>query len=106
MNYKITNTDYINILKFYNVSIPKNSSQLKKAAEDILALKLCSCIKKVNPELTKKKEPRAIGICSRSILKKKGLSRGNFKCLKNRSITIKKTQKHLRIRKSKTMKKK
>jgi hypothetical protein len=106
MNYKITNADYKNILKFYNVSIPSNPAQLKKTAEDILALKLCSCIKKINPSLTKKNESRSIGICSRNILKTRGLSRGEFKCLKNRSISLKKTQKHLQFKKNKTFKNK
>ena len=54
--------DYIQILNYYNVS-PKNNnySYVKKLAENIIAKKLCSCIKKVpnanNPE------SRAIGIC-------------------------------------------
>jgi hypothetical protein len=104
MNYKITDADYKNILRFYDKPIPSKKSDLKNAAEDILALKLCSCIKKVNPQLTQKSEPRAIGICTRSVFKNKGLSRGKFKCLKARSVAFKKTQKKVTFGKSKTNK--
>jgi hypothetical protein len=104
MNYKITDADYKNILRFYNKHIPSKKSDLKDAAEDILALKLCSCIKKVNPQLIQKSEPRAIGICTRSVFKSKGLTRGKFKCLKERSVLFKKTQKKVTFGKSKTNK--
>jgi hypothetical protein len=104
MNYKITDSDYKNILGFYNQTIPKNKTDLKAAAEDILALKLCSCIKKINPILSKKNEPRAIGICSKSVFNNKGLSRGTFKCKKKRLLTFKKMQKKIKFGKGKTMK--
>ena len=102
MNYKITDTDYKNILIFYNKPIPKNKLELKSAAEDILALKLCSCIKKINPILIKKNEPRAIGICTKSVFNNKNLTRGKFKCLKKRSVTFKKTKKQIKIGTSKS----
>jgi len=104
MSYKITDTDYKNILKFYDQNIPISKRQLKQKAEDILALKLCSCIKKVNPSLTKKNEPKAIGICTRSVFNDKGLTRGKFKCLKKRSLTFKKVKKQITFGKSKTRK--
>ena len=105
MNYKITNTDYKKILRFYNEPLPLKTSELKSKAEDILALKLCSCIKKVNPSLEKKSEPKAIGICTRSIFNNRGLTRGKFKCLKKRSVVFKKTQRTIKIKKSKTARK-
>lgn len=106
-SYKITASDYKKILKYYNKSIPFNKLHIKKAGEDILSLKLCQCIKKINPSLQKGKEPRAIGICTRSIINNKGLSRGKFKCLKKRSISIKKTHRNLSLgNKRKTMKRK
>ena len=104
MNYKITDTDYKNILRFYDKPVPTNKSELKDSAEDIMALKLCSCIKKINHILTKKNEPRAIGICTKSIFNNKNLTRGKFKCLKKRSVTFKKTKKQIKFGKSKTMK--
>lgn len=103
MNYKISTTDYKNILLFYNQPIPNNIQDLKNAAEDILAFKLCSCIKKVAPLST---EPKAIGVCTRSVFNNKGLSRGKFKCLRKRSVSLKKTQKKLLLGKSKTQKRK
>jgi hypothetical protein len=104
MNYKITDNDYKNILRFYDKPVPTKRSELKDAAEDIMALKLCSCIKKINPILTKKNEPRAIGICTKSVFNNKNLTRGKFKCLKKRSVSFKKTKKQIKFGKSKTMK--
>jgi len=106
MNYKITDADYKNILHFYNKPIPLKKSDLKNNAEDILALKLCGCIKKVNLQLKQKSEPRAIGICTRSIFKNKGLTRGKFKCLRKRFVSFKKTQKKIIFGKRKTIRRK
>ena len=89
-SYELTNSDYEKILKYYNKTIPSDISKLKKEGENILSLKLCQCIKKINPILTKGNEPKAIGICSRSVVNNKGLVRGKFKCLKKRSISVKK----------------
>lgn len=92
----LTKKDYVKILEYYDTPIPKQYKQLKKTAETILANKLCRCIKKVS---TPKDEERGIGICTRSIFNKKGLSRGTFKCRKSiKNVTIKK------IKKSKTRK--
>jgi hypothetical protein len=89
MSQKLTDTDYKNILNYYKKSIPKSKRLLKKNAEDIIALKLCSCIKKVGPP-----EPRSIGICTRSVINNKGLKRGTFKCKKRRKIQLSKTRKN------------
>ena len=83
----LTKKDYIKILKYYKLSVPKNRKTLKKRAEKVLATKLCRCIKKVDP----KNEERAIGVCTRSIFNKKGLTRGKFNCKRsNKNVTIKK----------------
>lgn len=83
----LTKKDYIKILKYYKLSVPKNRKTLKKRAEKVLATKLCRCIKKVDP----KNEKRAIGVCTRSIFNKKGLTRGKFNCKKsNKNVTFKK----------------
>jgi len=87
---KLQTSDYIKILNYYDISIPKNKSQIKTTAEDILADKLCRCIKKVGL----KNEPRSIGICTKTVFNKKGLSRGQFKCKGKRSVTISKTRKN------------
>ncbi len=77
---KLNNSDYKTILNYYKLSIPNHSSTLKKKAEQILSEKLCRCIKKVGKVV--KSEAKAIGICTRSIFKRKGLKRGKFTCRK------------------------
>ena len=94
MPYKISNSDYSKILNYYAMPVPKNKTDLKQSAEDILALKLCSCIKKLRDP---KNESRAISICSKSVLNKKGLSRGKFKCTKGRKVEITKKVRKMNI---------
>jgi hypothetical protein len=74
MSSELKNKDYINILKFYKMNIPKSKRLLKQQAENILGEKLCKCIKKVGPEL------KSIPICTKSIFNRKGLKRGKFNC--------------------------
>jgi hypothetical protein len=85
---ELSNTDYKKILEYYKENIPKSSRLLKINAEKIISTKLCRCIKKVD----KQNEGRAIGICTKTILNRKGLSRGNFKCKGNGSIKLKKNK--------------
>jgi hypothetical protein len=99
MPYKISNSDYSKILSYYGLEIPKKGTRLQEAAENILSQKLCSCIKKVGPP-----EPRAIGVCTKTVLNRKGLSRGKFKCKNGRKIDLKKTARKLMIGKKKTLK--
>jgi len=80
----LSNEDYVKILDFYKVEVPKSKKQLKVDAEKILAEKLCRCIKAVDSG----NEARSIGICTRSIFTKKGLTRGRFKCRGRRSVTF------------------
>ena len=60
-------------------------------AEDILATKLCRCIKKVSSP--KNDEKRAIGICRSSVVKKKNLKINKFRCKKKASLVSFKTTK-------------
>lgn len=94
---KITNSDYSKILAYYGLEVPKKKLHLKERAENILSKKLCSCIKKVGSPETK-----AIGVCTKTVLNRKGLSRGKFKCKNGRSIELKKTSKKLTIGTKKT----
>ena len=82
MSTNLTNKDYISILKYYNMTIPKSKRILKKQAETIMAEKLCRCIKKVDI----KNEPKSIGICTKTIFNNKGFTRGQFTCRKNRTL--------------------
>ena len=85
---KLNKTDYTIILNYYNLPIPKHSSTLKNKAEQILSEKLCRCIKKVGKAV--KSEPKAIGVCTRNIFKRRGLKRGKFTCRRKRSIQLSK----------------
>jgi hypothetical protein len=87
---QLTNNDYKQILEYYKKNIPQSSRLLKKKAEEIIAKKLCRCIKKIEPE----NEARSIGICSKTIFNRKGYTRGKFKCKGKRIVTVKKTIKN------------
>jgi hypothetical protein len=87
---ELTNNDYKQILEYYKKPIPKSRRLLKNNAEQILAEKLCKCIKKIEPE----NEARSIGICTKTIFNRKGYTRGKFKCKGKRSVTVKKTIKN------------
>jgi hypothetical protein len=102
MPYKITKSDYSKILEYYGLTVPKNAEDVKAVAEKILAKKLCSCIKKVGPSMNA--EPRAIGVCTKAVINRKGLSRGKFKCKNGRSIELKKTARKLTVPKTKNTK--
>jgi len=82
MSNELKNKDYINILKFYKMNIPKSKRLLKQQAENILSEKLCRCIKKVE----KTDEKTAIAICSKTIFNRKGLKRGKFNCKGKSSV--------------------
>ena len=85
-NRNLSLSDYRKILKFYKMNIPKSSSKLVKEGDKIIAEKFCSCIKKVRAKF--KKEGIAIGICTKSVITRKGYKRGEFKCKKRRSIKL------------------
>ena len=50
-------------MKYYNKPIPKSKRILKIEAEQILATKLCRCIKKIDTNF----EAKSIGICTKTI---------------------------------------
>ena len=84
---ELSHNDYLDILKFYNISFKKlNKKQIKNIAEQKLAEKLCRCIKKVNTE----SEENAIAICRNSVLKTKDLNIYGFKCKKKARFLTKK----------------
>lgn len=94
---KITNEDYMKILEFYKIPIPKSKRILQKKAEKILAIKLCRCIKKVGVE----NEARSVGICTNSVLNRKGLTRGKFTCKGKQKVSFSKTSRKNKSRKNK-----
>jgi hypothetical protein len=92
---ELTKNDFIKILEYYKKPIPKSSRLLKMEAEKILGSKLCRCIKKLDPI----NEAKSIGICTKTILNKKGLSRGAFKCKGKPTLKLKKLKKNSTRRK-------
>uniref|UniRef100_A0A6C0KUI8 Uncharacterized protein n=1 Tax=viral metagenome TaxID=1070528 RepID=A0A6C0KUI8_9ZZZZ len=90
MNYTLNDNDYTKILEYYKLDIPKSSHLLKKKAENVISQKLCSCIKKVGVV----NEPKAIGVCTKSVINRKGFKRGNFTCKGKRKIILTKIKKN------------
>jgi hypothetical protein len=86
---QLTTNDYKHILEFYKKPIPKSKRTLKIQAENILASKLCRCIKKFE----KKYEARAIGICTKTVINDKGYKRGKFTCKNKQTIKLSKKNK-------------
>lgn len=89
MPNELTNKDYISILTYYNMAIPKSKRLLKKKAEQIMAEKLCKCIKKIDPV----NEGKSIGICTKTIFNRKGYTRGQFQCKKKQSVKFRRINK-------------
>lgn len=88
----LTAKDYIKILNYYKLNIPTTKKEMKLEADKILREKLCKCIKKIDPV----NEARSIGICSRAIFNRKGLTRGKFTCTgKKNGITVTKFRKNV-----------
>ena len=86
----LTNGDYIKILNYYKIEIPGTKQMVKDAATKILGEKLCRCIKKVDAV----NESRSIGICTKSIFLRKGLTRGKFSCKGKRLLKFRKTRRN------------
>jgi hypothetical protein len=85
--FKLNKNDYLLLLKYYNINSNGLSlSDIKNTAENILANKLCRCIKKVDNYYLKKKiikqKKDIIGICKNSVITKKNLQINKFKCKK------------------------
>lgn len=77
-------SDYKKIFDFYNIPVPTSKLKMKEQVEKILSLKLCRCIKKLGVE----NESKSIGICTKTIFGRKGLSRGMFKCKGTQSVSV------------------
>lgn len=89
---KLTNNDYRVILNYYNIPITKSTpnTKIKDLAEDILATKLCKCIKSVQKSTKDNTESRSIALCKDSVIKKKKLHIYNFSCKNNKGLIPKK----------------
>jgi hypothetical protein len=84
---ELSSMEYKKIAHFYNIPKPSNKTY-KEIAEDVLAGKLCKCIKKVKSR-EKILEKAAIGICRESIFKNRGIDFYTFKCKKGQKLISK-----------------
>ena len=91
----LNKNDYITILQYYSIPYQNLTLfEMATKAENILANKLCRCIKKV--EKTTKEKKKAIAICTNSVLKQRNLKVYKYKCDKKiQLIPHKKTRKKL-----------
>jgi len=85
----LTKKDYEKILDYYKIKIPSSVSLIREKADKILSEKLCRCIKKIDTDV----EAKSIGICSKNIFNRKGLTRGKFNCKGKQNVTYKKINK-------------
>ena len=81
--------DFKQILEYYGEPIPKSTRLAKAAAEKIVSSKLCRCIKKIGLG----NEQKAIGICTKTILNRRGYTRSTFKCKGSPTIKLKRSAK-------------
>jgi hypothetical protein len=88
---ELTDNDYRQILEYYKKPIPNSVRLLRESAEKIIAEKLCRCIKKVDNNID---ESRAIGICTKTVVNRKGFTRGQFKCKGKESVVLRKKTKN------------
>lgn len=79
----MTTNDYEKILSYYKIPFTELSTrELKQTAEDILANKLCKCIKAVEKQVGTQ---NAIALCTSSVFGKKGLKYFDMSCRGRRS---------------------
>jgi hypothetical protein len=77
---KLLHKDYVDILKYYKMNTSSMKRRdIKEKAENLLATKLCKCIKNIKKRANTS-ESKAIGICYNSVIKRKGLKTFKFKC--------------------------
>jgi hypothetical protein len=101
INLSLKKKDYLSILNYYNIDSQGLTYQnMKKTAENILANKLCRCIKKVDnyykANNKNKNSNDIIRICKNSVFTKKKISYYKFKC-KKRPRLLSKTRKKLKL---------
>lgn len=95
---KLNQKDFKSILKYYKINFDDfTQKKIQKTAEDILATKMCRCIKKVNKK-KENNENKAIAICRNSVFKKKQLKIFGFTCKKKFNLKLNKQNTHKLIK--------
>jgi hypothetical protein len=112
----LTKNDYEKILNYYNIpfSSSDSSKQVKNKAEEILAEKLCKCIKKVKDNTgtstgvsnSDADESRAVGICNDTVFRRKGIKHSAFTCKKKPKLLRFPGKKYSLVKRSKYLSKK
>ena len=116
----LTKSDYEKILNYYNIpfSSSESSKQIKNKAEEVLAEKLCKCIKKVKEGSDSNNasadvdadidtdESRAIGICNDTVFRRKGIKHSAFTCKKKPRLLRFHGKKYSLVKRSKYLSKK
>ena len=93
----MSDTDYKAVLRFYDIKETSLSpSQRKTKAEELLATKLCRCIKKVEARVSDRSQ--SFAVCSDSVLSKKGLTMSRVSCSKTPLLSGLKPKKSRRRR--------
>lgn len=95
---KMTKTDYEKILSYYKIPTANlSSSEVKRKAEDILATKLCKCIKAVEKKVGTQ---NAIALCTTSVFEKKGLKYFDMSCKGRAQLQSRKGRRLAKTRKN------
>jgi hypothetical protein len=114
----LNKNDYEKILNYYNLPCSTSDSykKIKNKAEQILAEKLCKCIKKVKNDNsnanansnadTNMDESRAIAICNDNIFRRKGIRHGMFSCKNKPRLLRFSGKKYSLVKRSKYLSKK
>ena len=102
--HKMTIKDYKKILNYYNIDYSALSTDtIKNKVHNILADKLCRCIKKVQSKSKSKSksksEGRAIGIFKKSVITRKNIKIFTFNCKKGAKLNSKEGTRKLKIEK-------
>ena len=110
----LNKNDYEKILNYYNLPFSTSDSykKIKNKAEQILAEKLCKCIKKVKNDNDNDNadantdESRAIAICNDNIFRRKGIRHGMFSCKNKPRLLRLSGKKYSLVKRSKYLSKK
>ena len=95
---KMTKTDYQKILSYYKLPFDNlTARELQQTAENILATKLCKCIKAVEKKVGTK---NAIALCTTSVFGKKGLKYFDMSCKGRAQLQSRKGRRLAKTRKN------
>lgn len=99
--FKLLLKDYKTILNYYDIDYDKlKNTEIKNKAEEVLAQKLCKCIKKID----RKNKTNPVPLCKNSVISKKGLHIYNFSCKNKPSLRYKKNTRKKIAKTRKTLK--